>query len=45
MFKPENFGMITVDWEKETLALDLRDMAGATVRSVTLSLDDLKIGD
>lgn len=45
MFKQENFGMITVDWESGTLGLDLRDMAGATVRSVTLSLDDLKIGN
>ena len=45
MFKPENFGLITVDWEKATLALDLNDMNGATVRSVTLSLDDLKNHD
>ena len=45
LYGPENFGMITVDWEKAILTLDLKSNTGATVRSLTLSLDDLKNSD
>jgi len=45
MYAPENFGMITIDWERQTLAMDLRDEDGATVRALTISLKDLKNPD
>lgn len=45
LYGPENFGLITVDWEMGTLTLDLKSNSGETVRSVTLALDDLKNGD
>ena len=45
LFGPENFGLITIDWEKEVLAMDLRDIDGATVRALTLSLEDLRNRD
>lgn len=45
LYGAENFGMITVDWEKDTLTLDLNDNTGTIVRSVALSLGDLKISD
>ncbi len=42
LYGPENFGLITIDWEREILAIELKDIDGATVRSLTLSLDDLR---
>lgn len=45
LFGPENFGLITIDWEREVLAIELKDAGGATVRALTLSLDDLKNRD
>lgn len=41
LYGPENFGLVTVDWDREVLSLELKDADGATVRAVTLSLDDL----
>ena len=45
LFGPENFGLITIDWERQVLAIDLKDIDGATVRALTLSLEDLRIRD
>jgi alkaline phosphatase D len=45
LYGPENFGLITIDWEKEVLAMDLKDVEGTTVRSLILSLEDLKNRD
>ena len=45
LYGPENFGLITIDWEREVLAIELKDTDGATVRALTLSLDDLKNRD
>ena len=45
LYGPENFGLITIDWERQVLAMELKDMAGGTVRSLTLSLDDLRHRD
>ena len=45
LFGPEHFELITIDWEKEVLAIELKDIDGATVRALTLSLDDLRNRD
>ena len=45
LYGPENFGMITVDWENRSIAMDLKSNSGETVRSVSLSLDELKNSD
>ena len=45
LYGPENFGLITIDWERQVLAIELKDIDGATVRALTLSLEDLKNRD
>lgn len=42
LFGPENYGMITVDWDDRILSLELKDIGGKAVRAVKISLDDLK---
>ncbi|MFQ5533369.1 MAG: alkaline phosphatase D family protein [Sphingomonadales bacterium] len=42
LYGPENFGLISVDWGDQILNLELKNIAGKTVRAVTMSLDDLK---
>lgn len=43
LYGPENFGMITIDWPDRILSMDLRDVEGEIVRSVTISLADLRL--
>ena len=45
LYGPENFGLITIDWERQVLAMELKDVGGTTVRALTLSLEDLKNRD
>jgi len=44
MYAPENFGLLTVDWETGTLDLALKGIDGARVRGITLALADIGIG-
>ena len=37
-----NFGLIDIDWEKRAVTLSVRDERGASVRSVSLSIDQLR---
>lgn len=41
MYAPANFGAISVDWDRRSLSLEIRDDAGQTVRQQRVELDDL----
>lgn len=41
MFKPENFGLIEIDWRARRLAGTLRDVDGRTVATVNLTFAEL----
>lgn len=43
LYGPENFGLISVNWESRNLSLEIKSNSGVTVRSVDLSLDDLDV--
>jgi len=41
MFAPVNYGVIDVNWEAQSLSLEIRDANGLAVRDVAISLYDL----
>lgn len=41
MYAPVNFGAIEIDWEDRSIALEIRDDAGETVRSQSIDIDAL----
>ncbi len=43
MYAPVNFGAIEIDWEGRTLAMEIRDIDGETVRVQSIDLDALQI--
>lgn len=43
MYAPVNYGMIEIDWEAGTLDLDIRDIEGETVRTVTVPLSEIGV--
>lgn len=43
MYALENYGVIGIDWEAGTLALDIRDMDGETVRTVSVPLAEIGV--
>jgi alkaline phosphatase D len=45
LYGPENFGLITIDWDKGLLALELKDNGGKTVQNVSIGLKELHISN
>ncbi len=43
LYGPVNYGMLSIDWADRILAMELKNIAGKTVRGITLSLDDITI--
>lgn len=43
MYRPENYGAITIDWTAGSVTLEVRDIDGEPVLGETLSLDDLRV--
>ncbi|GHF19061.1 hypothetical protein GCM10017044_12020 [Kordiimonas sediminis] len=41
LYGPENFGTMDIDWENSLLSIDLRDINGDSVRSVTIPIAEI----
>lgn len=41
-FMDENFGLLSIDWQKETLTLEIRDKSGVVVRNSIISINSLR---
>lgn len=41
MYAPVNYGIMDVNWQERSVILEIRDAEGATVRVVTVAMDDL----
>jgi alkaline phosphatase D len=41
IFRQENFGLVAIDWRARTLTLNLRDLAGAEMRSTSVEFAEI----
>jgi alkaline phosphatase D len=42
LVRDENFGLVAIDWQRREIALELRDLGGKPVRSLSVALADLR---